>query len=69
MKRESNTPYDKVDSKTGEWLQILSQFLDKVTGEDLLTIYQFQDLVIDVPNAAGPDGKEPASEVKESAIS
>lgn len=58
MKRESDAPHVKSDSKTGEWLQTLSQFLDKVTGKDLTTTYEFQDLVIDLPKATGPDGKE-----------
>lgn len=58
MKTESGGSDIKDDLKTGEWSQIFSQLLEKLTSKDLSTTYSFQDLEIDVPKATGPDGRE-----------
>ena len=48
------------DSKenSSNWTELVSQLVEKLTGKDMALTYEFDNLVIDVPKATGPGGKE-----------
>jgi hypothetical protein len=48
----------KVQENKSQWSELVSQLVDKLTGKDLAVTYEFNDLLIDIPKATGPDGKE-----------
>ena len=41
-----------------QWAELLTQFVDKITGKDVSISYRFDNLQINVPKATGPNGKE-----------
>ena len=41
-----------------QWAELLTQFVDKITGKDVSITYRFDNLQINVPKATGPNGKE-----------
>jgi hypothetical protein len=43
----------------GQWVQIVSQVMEKlVSGTNMSTTVEFDDLEVDVPKARGPDGRD-----------
>jgi hypothetical protein len=54
-----NTKDQSEIEKTGsQWGEVIGQLLDRMTGKGASVTYDFKDLVIDVPKAQGPGGKE-----------
>lgn len=45
-------------SKTTQWVDLISALFDRLTGKEAVITYEFDHLVIDIPKAAGPGGKE-----------
>jgi len=45
-------------SKTTQWVELISALFDRLTGKEAVITYEFDQLVIDIPKAAGPGGKE-----------
>jgi hypothetical protein len=41
-----------------DWTELVSQLMEKLTGKDMAITYEFENLIIDVPKATGPGGKE-----------
>lgn len=42
-----------------QWAQIISQVMEKVvSGTNMTTTIEFDDLEVDVPKAKGPDGRD-----------
>jgi hypothetical protein len=41
-----------------QWSQMIGQVLESVTGKNMSTIINFQNLEIDIPKAQGPDGRD-----------
>ena len=41
-----------------QWAEIVSQLFDKLTGKGASVSYNFDNLVIDIPRAQGPDGRD-----------
>jgi hypothetical protein len=41
-----------------QWTQMIGQALENVTGKNMSTTLEFQDLEIDIPKAQGPDGRD-----------
>lgn len=41
-----------------QWAEIISHLFDKLTGKGASVSYNFEDLVIDIPRAQGPDGRD-----------
>jgi hypothetical protein len=46
------------DSKSTQWVDLISALFDRLTGKEAVVTYEFDNLVVDIPRAAGPDGKE-----------
>jgi hypothetical protein len=50
---------DKSQEKNqNQWVELLTQFVDKITGKDVSITYQFSNLEINVPKATGPNGQD-----------
>jgi hypothetical protein len=48
----------KVEEKASAWSEIAKDLVDKLTGKNMAVSYNFDNLEIDIPKAAGPGGKE-----------
>ncbi len=49
---------DSTDSKSTQWVDLISALFDRLTGKEAVITYEFDNLVVDIPKAAGPGGKE-----------
>ena len=50
---------DKSQEKNqNQWVELLAQLVDKITGKDVSITYQFSNLEINVPKATGPNGHD-----------
>jgi hypothetical protein len=56
----NNSDQSKNSSKehTSQWSELISGMIDKLTGKDLQVTYSFENLVVEIPKAYGPDGKQ-----------
>jgi hypothetical protein len=41
-----------------QWSQMIGQVVESITGKNMATTINFEDLEIDVPRAQGPDGRD-----------
>ena len=48
---------DTMQQSGSQWAEIISHLFDKLTGKGASVSYNFEDLVIDMPRAQGPDGR------------
>ena len=60
---KSNIDHDQMDqeninSKSTQWVDLISALFDRLTGKEAVVTYEFDNLVVDIPKAAGPGGKE-----------
>jgi hypothetical protein len=46
---------------TTQWAEIIGQLLDRLTGKGASVTYTFDNLVIDMPRAQGPNGRDVGS--------
>jgi hypothetical protein len=44
--------------QASQWSQMMGQVLESVTGKNMSTTINFQNLEVDVPRAQGPDGRD-----------
>ena len=44
--------------QTTQWVDLLSTLFDRLTGKEAVITYEFDNLIVDIPKAAGPGGKE-----------
>ena len=49
---------ENTNSKTTQWVDLISALFDRLTGKEAVITYEFDNLVVDIPKAAGPGGKE-----------
>jgi hypothetical protein len=56
--KAANEVGKKVEENKSNLTNLVSQLVDKLTGKDLAITYEFDNLQIDIPKAAGPDGRE-----------
>lgn len=45
------------DTKSENWVDLISQLFDKLTGKEAVIEYNFDNFSIDLPKSIGPDGK------------
>ena len=54
-----NTEGDQnMQQTTTQWAEIIGQLFDRLTGKGASVTYNFENLVIDIPKAAGPGGRD-----------
>ncbi len=44
-----------------QWAEVIGQLFDRLTGKGASVTYNFENLVIDLPRAQGPDGRNMGS--------
>jgi hypothetical protein len=49
---------EKSSQRTTQWANLLTDLFDRLTGKGAEISYDFQELEIDIPRAAGPQGQE-----------
>jgi hypothetical protein len=49
---------ENTKSKATEVADVVSSLIDRLTGKEAVITYEFDNLVIDIPKAAGPGGKD-----------
>lgn len=55
---ENTNDQDKTQQSASQWSEIIGQFLDRMTGKGASVTYVFDNLVIDIPRAHGPGGRD-----------
>src|SRR5215213_11123802 len=57
--KNENMQGQQQEQKSGsQWSQMIGQVLESVTGKNMSTTINFQNLEIDIPRAQGPSGKD-----------
>jgi hypothetical protein len=46
------------NTQTSNWVDLIGALFDRLTGKEAVITYEFDNLVIDIPRASGPGGKE-----------
>ena len=46
------------NTQTNNWADLISALFDRLTGKEAIVTYEFDNLIIDIPRASGPGGKE-----------
>ena len=49
---------EKSSQQAAQWANLLTDLFDRLTGKVAEVTYNFQNLEIDIPRAAGPQGTE-----------
>ena len=49
---------EKSTEQTTQWANLLTELFDRLTGKGAEIAYNFQNLEVDIPRAAGPQGQE-----------
>ncbi|HET9807658.1 MAG: hypothetical protein ACM3VV_00925 [Deltaproteobacteria bacterium] len=49
---------ESTNSKTTQWVDLIGALFDRLTGKEAIITYEFDNLIIDIPKAAGPGGKD-----------
>ena len=49
---------DNDNSKSTQWVDLIGALFDRLTGKAAVITYEFDNLIVDIPKAAGPGGKE-----------
>ncbi|HEY6756953.1 MAG TPA: hypothetical protein VI037_06150 [Nitrososphaera sp.] len=52
---------NKMQQSGSQWAEVIGQLFDRLTGKSASVTYNFDNLVIDIPKAQGPGGKEMGS--------
>ena len=45
----------------GQWAGLIGELFDRLTGKGAAVTYTFENLIIDIPRAVGPDGRNVGS--------
>ena len=60
MSQNSNDQ-DTMQQTSSQWAEVISQLFDRLTGKGATVTYNFENLVIDLPRAQGPGGRDMGS--------
>ena len=61
MNENEKSNSDNQNKTTGQWADLIEQLFDRLTGKSAQVTYSFDNLVIDIPKAVGPGGKDMGS--------
>lgn len=48
----------KMQQSGSQWAEVIGQLIDRMTGKGASVTYDFNNLVIDIPKAQGPGGRD-----------
>src|SRR5918912_3690293 len=54
----TNNTSQGMQQTSTQWAEIIGQLLDRLTGKGASVTYTFDNLVIDIPRAQGPGGRD-----------
>jgi hypothetical protein len=52
---------DKIQQIGSQWAEVVGQLFDRMIGKDVSVTYNFENLVIDIPRAKAPGGRDMGS--------
>jgi hypothetical protein len=61
MSQNINSSDKGTQQTTAQWAEIIGQLFDRLTGKGASVTYTFDNLVIDIPKAQGPNGQNMGS--------
>jgi hypothetical protein len=56
-----NKNNETVKKSSGQWTELIAELFDRLTGKGARVNYTFENLIIDIPRAIGPDGQNMGS--------
>ncbi|MGZ5551094.1 MAG: hypothetical protein ACXW07_10175 [Nitrososphaeraceae archaeon] len=57
-KDNSQGDQDNGNSQNSNWVDLIGALFDRLTGKEAVITYEFENLIVDIPRASGPGGKE-----------
>jgi hypothetical protein len=57
----SQNDTESIQQTTTQWAEIIGQLFDRLTGKGASVTYTFDNLIIDIPKAQGPGGRDMGS--------
>jgi hypothetical protein len=57
MGQDITTNEEKTTQMSGQWAQLIGELFDRLTGKGAVITYNFENLLIDIPRAVGPNGQ------------
>ena len=58
---QNRNDQDAMQQTGSQWAEVIGQLFDRLTGKGASVTYDFNDLVIDIPKAQGPGGRDMGS--------
>jgi hypothetical protein len=58
---QNTNDQDKMQQAGSQWAEVIGQLFDRLTGKGASVTYEFNELVIDMPKAQGPGGRDMGS--------
>jgi hypothetical protein len=58
---QNTNDQDKMQQAGSQWAEVIGQLFDRLTGKGASVTYDFNNLVIDMPKAQGPGGRDMGS--------
>ena len=57
-KDNSQGDQENGNSQNSNWVDLIGALFDRLTGKEAVITYEFENLIVDIPKASGPGGKE-----------
>lgn len=61
MSQNNSDTSQSMQQSSTQWAEIIGQLFDRLTGKGASVTYTFDNLVIDMPRAQGPNGQDMGS--------
>ncbi|MDQ4014643.1 MAG: hypothetical protein M3136_02640 [Thermoproteota archaeon] len=58
---QNTNDQDKMQQAGSQWAEVIGQLFDRLTGKGASVTYEFNNLIIDMPKAQGPGGRDMGS--------
>ena len=58
---QNKNDQDTMQQSGSQWAEVIGQLFDRLTGKGASVTYNFDNLVIDMPRAQGPGGRDMGS--------
>jgi hypothetical protein len=58
---QNTNDQDTMQQAGSQWAEVIGQLFDRLTGKGASVTYEFNNLVIDMPKAQGPGGRDMGS--------
>ncbi|MDQ3885350.1 MAG: hypothetical protein M3239_07895 [Thermoproteota archaeon] len=58
---ENSNDQGNIQQSGSQWAEVIGQLFDRLTGKGASVTYNFENLIIDLPRAQGPGGRDMGS--------